>query len=62
MRRRFKITTRKFKRPIWIGETLEVRGTVTSKTDSLEIVTLSTEIWVRGEPAVTGEAKAAFLK
>lgn len=50
-----------FRAPVYPGDVLTVRGTVTQKTDSGRMITLKTEILVRDEVAVTGEAKAKFI-
>ena len=51
-----------FKKPIFPGDSLKIQGTVTAKTDSTQIVTLATDILVRGEKAITGEAIAQFRR
>jgi 3-hydroxybutyryl-CoA dehydratase len=49
--------TLSFKRPIFPGERLTVKGTVVAKSESAGVVTLKTEILVNGVAAVSGEAK-----
>ena len=46
-----------FRKPIFPGDPLTVKGTVISKTDSVKLVVMKTEIIVRGVVAVTGEAR-----
>lgn len=53
--------TLEFRKPVFPGDTVKVLGTVTAKSDSTQIVTLQTEISVKGQKAVTGETKARFL-
>src|SRR3989338_1188534 len=53
--------TLNFKRPIFYGDRLTVVGEVTSKNDSLEIITLKTEIFKNHEAVITGEAKVKVL-
>ncbi len=52
--------TLQFKKPIFPGDSVKVQGTVTAKSDSTQIITLATEILVRGEKAISGEALAQF--
>ncbi len=54
--------TLKFKRPIFFGDQLVVKGVVTSKSDSVKILTIKTEIIVNKEIAVSGEAKVTTLE
>lgn len=46
-----------FKNPVFPGDKVLVKGTVTYKNDSVRIITLNCEILVGGVVAVTGEAK-----
>jgi len=55
------VTNEDFKRPIFYGDRLTVVGEVTSKNDSLEIITLKTEIFKNHEAVITGEAKVKVL-
>lgn len=49
--------TLKFKNPIFPGDKLIVKGTVMNKNDSIRIVTLKTEIFVKDVAVISGEAK-----
>ncbi len=47
-----------FKHPLFVGDTITIKGTVTAKNDAIKLITMKTEI-VRGtDVIVTGEAKA----
>lgn len=48
--------TLKFKRPVFAGDTLTVRGQVIQKTDITRVITLKTEILKGHEIVVTGQA------
>ena len=50
-----------FKSPIFPGEALTVKGTVTGKNDSIGLVTLRTEILREGKVVVEGEAKVKVM-
>lgn len=49
--------TLQFKKPVFPGDKVLVRGKVTYKNDSVKMVTMNCEILVGEEVAVTGEAK-----
>ena len=49
--------TLQFRKPIFYGDNVIVRGTVVEKSDSIKIVTLKTEILRNGEVMLSGEAK-----
>lgn len=51
-----------FKSPVFYGDAVLVRGTVVSKHDSIQMVTLRTEILKGGEIVVDGEAKVKILR
>lgn len=51
-----------FKKPIFFGDNLEVRGTVVDKSDSIKIITIKTEIFRGEELAVSGEAKVTLVE
>lgn len=51
-----------FKKPMFYGDTVTVRGTVTDKHDSIRLITMRTEIVRDGEVMVDGEAKARVLE
>lgn len=53
--------TLEFKKPVFAGEILTVRGIVTQKVDSAQLIVLKTEIMSQGEMRVQGEARAKFL-
>jgi len=53
--------TLNFKQPVYIGDTLVVRGTVLIKNDSIGLVTFKTEAWRGNEVVITGEAKVKAL-
>lgn len=53
--------TLNFKQPVYIGDTLVVRGMVLAKNDSINLVTLKTEVCRGNEVVVTGEAKVKVL-
>ena len=46
-----------FKKPIFYEDTVIVKGTVLSKTDSIQLVTMKTEIIKHSEIAINGEAR-----
>lgn len=54
--------TLNFKTPIFYGDKLLVKGTVTNKNDSVKLITLKTEILKENKVAISGEAKAMVLK
>ena len=49
--------TAQFRLPLFYGEEVEVRGTVTDKSDAIMIVTLKMEIFRGDDLIVVGEAK-----
>lgn len=49
--------TLKFKKPIFPGDRLTVKGTVTNKNDSISVITIKTEILVKDAVVIDGEAK-----
>ena len=53
--------TAQFKAPIFVGDTVLVRGEVTQKHDSLQMIRLKTEALVEGKVKVTGEAVVKVL-
>lgn len=50
-----------FRKPIYPDQTLKVEGVVLAKSDSTQVISLSTIIWNQNDKVVTGEAKAKFL-
>lgn len=54
--------TLNFKNPVFPGDVVLVKGTVMNKNDSIRVITMKTEIFVRGRVAVSGEAKVGMLK
>ena len=53
--------TLNFKKPIFPGDTITIKGTVVSKNDSIQLITLKTEIIKDGDVMVSGEAKVKML-
>lgn len=53
--------TLKFKKPVFPGDNVTVKGTVVSKNDSVKIVTIKTELFVNNLLAITGEAKVGVI-
>ena len=51
-----------FKLPLYYDDAVIVKGTVISKTDGVNIITLKTEILKNGKTAVDGEAKVKLLE
>ena len=49
--------TLQFKNPVFPGDKVIVKGTVTHKNDCIKMITMNCEILVGGKVAVTGEAK-----
>lgn len=49
--------TAQFRLPLFYGEEVEARGTVTDKSDAIMVVTLKTEIYRGDDLIVVGEAK-----
>ena len=46
-----------FKVPIYPNSELTVRGTIKSKSDTIKLIVINTEIIVNGDIAINGEAK-----
>lgn len=53
--------TLQFRKPIFYGDHVVVRGTVVGKNDSIQVITLMTEILNGAEVLISGEAKAKVL-
>ncbi len=53
--------TIQFKRPIFFGDSVTVRGTVIEKSESIRMIKLKTEIIKSGEVIITGEATTKIL-
>ena len=53
--------TLQFRKPVFYGDEVIVRGTVIEKSDSIKVITLKTEILHNGEVIINGEAKAKVL-
>ena len=51
-----------FKLPLFMGETVTVKGTVIEKNDAIRLVTMKTEIFRGSEVIVTGEAKVQVME
>jgi acyl dehydratase len=51
-----------FKKPIYPGDELTVKGTVLDKSDSLKIIRLKTEVLKAGDLVISGEARVSFLE
>ena len=51
-----------FKKPMFYGETVDVRGTVLKKVDALKMLKIKTEIYRCEDLLITGEAIAQFTK
>jgi len=54
--------TLRFKKPIFVGDEVVVRGTVTDKSDSVRVITLKMEALVGERISVSGEAKVTLLE
>ncbi len=54
--------TLKFRRPVFFGDQLLIKGVVTSKSESVKILTIKTEVIVNKEIVVSGEAKVTTLE
>ena len=50
-----------FRRPLFIGQIVQVRGTVVEKNDSVKIIKMVTEVLRNDEKLVTGVAKVKIL-
>ena len=50
-----------FRKPLFYGSSVVVRGTVVEKNDSIRMITMKTEIWQDSEMTVSGEAKVKIL-
>lgn len=50
-----------FRQPVFYDDDLEVRGTVTGKSDGLRLVTMKTEVFRDGQVVVDGVAKVKVL-
>lgn len=53
--------TLKFRSPLFHGDAVTVRGTVTNKNDSIKVITLKTEILKADKVAIDGEAKVMVI-
>lgn len=53
--------TLNFRLPLYYDDVVTVKGTVTSKNDSLNIITLKTEILKEDKTIVDGEAKVKIM-
>lgn len=53
--------TLQFRKPLFYGDRITVRGTVLDKSDALLVVTLKTEILRGDEVMINGEAKVKLL-
>ncbi len=53
--------TLNFKKPIFFDDAIVVRGTVLEKNDSIQIITLKTEILKEGIVCISGDAKVKVL-
>lgn len=53
--------TLQFRKPIFPGDTVVVRGMVIGKSDAAQMITIRTEILRAGDALVTGEATAKVL-
>ncbi|MEK6809183.1 MAG: MaoC family dehydratase [Nanoarchaeota archaeon] len=51
----------KFKSPVYPDSELTVRGKILKKIDSLKVIVITTEILVRGETVIEGEAKVKLI-
>jgi len=51
-----------FKKPIFPGDGLTVKGTVLEKSDSLKLIRIKTEILKANDIVINGEAKVSFLE
>lgn len=51
-----------FKNPLFIGDTVTVKGTVIAKHDAIRLVTMKTDIFRGSDVIVTGEAKALMVE
>lgn len=54
--------TLNFRSPIFYGDTVEVKGTVVSKSDSLHLVTIKTEILIGARLVIDGTAKVRVVE
>ena len=54
--------TLNFRKPLFVDQTVHIRGTITGKNDSVRIITITTEILRSGEKLVTGEAKVKVIE
>jgi len=50
-----------FKKPMFYGETIEVRGTILKKVDALKMIKVLTEVYRGEDLLITGEANAQFI-
>lgn len=53
--------TLSFHKPVYIGDTVTIVGTVIQKHDSVQVIEIKTEAAVRGEVVVSGVAKVKVL-
>jgi len=53
--------TLQFRKPLFYGDNVKVHGTVAAKNDSIQVITLRTEIMQGDEVMVNGEAKVKVL-
>ena len=50
-----------FKKPMFYGETIEIRGTILKKVDALKMIKVLTEVYRGEDLLLTGEANAQFI-
>lgn len=50
-----------FKKPVFVGDTIEVQGAVTAKSESTRVLTISISITRKGEEVVGGTAVVQVL-
>lgn len=62
MRALYMSQTLEFRKPMFYGDTVIVRGSVTAKHDSVHLITMKTEIIKGDEAMVEGEAKVRVLE
>lgn len=54
--------TLQFRLPLFVGDTVTVKGTVTHKNDAIRLVTMKTEILRDRKVLISGEAKVQMME
>lgn len=53
--------TLKFKKPVKVGDTLTIRGTIVQKMDTFKLIKIKTEILIHNNVVINGEAQVKVI-